>query len=590
MDILKNSLIKPHIHNLNYFDLKLNNERLGVVMCMNEEDSEDQLQRIFADIIANKKINYGYYQLRNIFANSQLYNSSTILNLIIQTIKSKVNILSDVLFSSKSKIDIGVYTQVWNEYTSFNRQMYQLLNNHQRFLTEKNITISNRSNNILGVTQLCIFYDEILGPGRNILDGMLEFFEKDCQTECILIDQIIDFIDAMRVFLVIQSFTKIDKPKIIRLIRTIVSGPQTTNQLCLCMHNLLLKLGTGGGATSIEPKTVNLSTVEKPIIIKIYKLASILAIYAEKEKLLVSYSKFLQVRIMNLRYTNLELEMELVKRISGAIGKDQSQKLANAINDIYQSKAIGEKLHTVAIKNVSNKYNSGLVSPDIIKMVNPLILVEKNWKIKNTVPYGTHIEYPTEIRYCLDIVSKLFSKINESGEDYTINWQFLLGMAEFEAQFKLKRVLITCNFAQAICISYINEHQIVQIDKFVSDTHINQKLAEKLFESLVSGNILIYADEAHTSYIPNINNYVGESKIDLHLAFIETFNPNKSDYVEPVLKSKFVMNSNQYESISETQPNQFIPENDSESDADDMPIVKPSKKINSDFSSESESD
>ena len=636
MDILKHSLIDTSLNSLNYFDLKQNNERLGVISSMNKSDSENQLQQIFSDILANKKINYGYYQLRNIFINSQLYDPTIILNLIIKTIHDKVNIIADVLFDSKSGFDIAKYTQMWSEYTFFNRQMYQLLNNHQKFLTEKNIKTSNMSNNILSIVHLCIFYDKIFGSdskGKNILDNMIDFFKEDSDEEKTppnapfsdqkTIDQFINFIDSMRVFLIVQNFTKIDKVKIMLLIRKIMSNVQRINRLCSHMHKLLLKL-ENKIPISTECQTISLNSIEKPLISKIYKIASILAIYAEKEKLLICYSKFMQMRIINSKYSNLEIEIEIVKRISGAIGRYESQKLLNMITDIIQSRAIAEKLHKSTVNNVFGIYNH--ITPISPKIINPIVLAEQNWKIQNIQHSDLNICYPTEIQYCLDIVSKLFSKINTTNDmsksdyNYIINWQPFLGTAVFEAEFKFKRVSITCNFMQAILLSYINEHNIISIDDFVAETHINRILGEKIFESLSDAGILVYADSSQKSYVVNSNNYVGESRIDLHLFFIEVFNPDKS---EPISKNKFAYvnnipsielennnNNNVFdpcEFLLTESNNESEPESETSSDMDDIPVIKsavrafpqPGKKMNLDESksesmsesmSESESD
>lgn len=542
MEILKNSLIVHQFDKLNYFDLGGNNERLKVILIAEEHDSKKQLQNIFADILANKKINYGYYQLKNIFTNSQSYDTEIIVNLIVKTIQDKVNIIASMLAEETVKIDVAKYVQIWQEYVMFGQQLYYLLINHQKFLTEKNIKTSNISTNILSVLQLCIFYDNIFSDSSlNIIEDLTEYFDNELNSVG-EVEQLINFIDSMKIFLMVQNFTKINKVRIMEFIRKIMSNTYRVNQLCHYMHDLLLKLNNKMPIVN-NYQTVSVVDMEKPIISKIYKIASILSVYAEKEKLLICYSKFMQIRMLNLKYDNSEIEIEIIKRISGAIEKDESQKLLDAISDILQSKNIIDKLHSSTIKNVSGKYDESQFVD--LSAINPIILVEKNWKIQNTMPLNTTILFPPEIKYCLDIASKFFSKLNISSSpdwNYIISWQPLLGVAEFEAEFKLKKVLITCNILQAILLSYINNDFPTTIDKFSQDTNITYILGEKIFESLSDAGIIILNTEG--TYIPNFNNYVGESKIDLRPLFLETFNPNKSEIVPKNKFSYITGNSN----------------------------------------------
>jgi hypothetical protein len=577
MEVLKSLPIEKRLKDFHYYDLTANNERLGVILSIDSKGSEDKLQQVFSDIITNRKINWGYYQLRMFFINCQAYNPKSILNLLISAIEEKVDIIYNVL-KNEETIQMGQYIQIWAEYTEFCKQLYYLLNAHQKFLTERNIKISNISNNILSIVQLCAFYNKIFSPELKILDHITKSqFTLDSHN----IDQFVNFIGALRVFLSIQKFTEVNKNKLIEIIQTYLKGAQTINFLCGYVNKLLWEINDSSNSGSdSKSNRLKISTV--------YKIASMLAIYGEREPILVSHSKFMKVRITNPRYKNLELEIEFIKRISGAIGKYPSQKLLNTVSDIIQNQTLTEILHKSTVKIVSEEYAKINILP---KIITPLILVQKNWEVPTCGP--DDIVYPLGIKYCLDVVSKFYSKVGPNDLDcgYFIQWNPLLGRAKFEAEFKNKTVIINCNFLQAMLLSYLNEHPILSCKQFAEDTHLDQSLSEKLIESLANAELLVSVDSVQQTYVPNFNNYVGNNNVDLHSYFVETFDPQKA---ETVAKSKFSYVAddpeepiNSIPSILKSSPIQHFPEEES---GEDIPIRKPSKLISSDFTSDESDD
>jgi hypothetical protein len=585
MEVLKSLPIEKKLGEFHYFDLTSNNERLGVISISNLDNCRNQLKQIFSDIISNKKINFSYYQLRNIFVNSQAYDSEIVLKLLAETVEKKVDIIAHVLSTSREGITMGQYIQIWAEYREFCQQLYHLLNIHQKFLTERNIKVSNISNNILSIIQLCTFYNKIFSMEPSILD-MISSNEFNLDSHNV--DQFVNFISALRIFLSMQKFTQIDKTRITETIKKHISGAQRINLLCGYVHKILLEVGFAD-ATSNKSNKSNIATI--------YKVVSMLAVYGEKEPLLVSHSKFMKARIINPKYTNLELEIELVKRISGAVGKYESQKMLDSISDIIQSRTLTEILHKSTVKVVSDEYSK--IDCLGLKNITPLILGEKNWKIGTAISELAESEfpivYPPEIKYCLNIVSKFFSKINPDNLDcgYIIQWVPFLGRAKFTADFKHKSITIGCNFLQAIALEYSNRNRNFSIQQFVLDTHINQNLAHKLFESLTDGGLLVCIDPEQKLYAPNVNNYVGESNIDLHALFIETFNPEKPT---DIAKSKFSYiadypeTAQTFDSVSTANETVLTYVADDESIENDIPTIKPSNKISSDFSSDESDD
>src|SRR5581483_6386764 len=89
---------------------------------------------------------------------------------------------------------------------------------------------------------------------------------------------------------------------------------------------------------------------------KIQKIANILAYYADRIKLYACYNKFMQVRITNLGYNNFNLEIDLIRTISGNIGKQAAEKLMNALSDIINNKHANNLINAAKIKIKSEQY------------------------------------------------------------------------------------------------------------------------------------------------------------------------------------------------------------------------------------------
>ncbi|MEM3062930.1 MAG: cullin, partial [Nitrososphaerota archaeon] len=229
---------------------------------------------------------------------------------------------------------------------------------------------------------------------------------------------------------------------------------------------------------------------------------TILASYANKDILLLCYTKFMQARITDLRYDYLGFELELIEKLSPNLGKDNTQKLVDAVNDIVRSKINNDAIHKISTN-----------------ILNPIILDKSAWQIYNTSEM--ELEYPSEMKCYLDIISKYYQDIYSN--KYIINWQPTMGMACFEASLGSKSVNIICNILQAIGLLYLNDHPDTTIQQFSVDTLINLKLARKIFESLFEANLVVIRDNDQGIYTVNLVNYTGNTDLDIRPIFVEVF-------------------------------------------------------------------
>ncbi|AYV85132.1 MAG: hypothetical protein Satyrvirus4_29 [Satyrvirus sp.] len=537
MDIINNSTtITAQLKSKPYFDLCMNNSRLGIIICT-ENNPIFELEKIFDQILADDKCNYGYYELQNLFTYAQMKDPNIVLNSIINIVSKKISTIKDALFdennstsTSTSGVTFGMYVQIWKSYKDFYLKLYNLIKNYQRFLVERNIKSGKISHDILSIIQICMFYNGIVGSTNDdilvkVSDGLSHIDKNN-------IEQLVDYIDSIRAFMIMSEFTKIDRTKLSNIIKNIVNKTTVINAMCSYLNTLLKSLTGHHILNESEYETIDTNDVEKKIIKKIYKVATILSVYCEKTKLLVCYGKFMQARIIDSKYDNLELELEIIKRISGNLGKNDSQKLIDAVADIIGNNDINKTIHNADIKIKSEEY---LKLPCIsTKIMNPIILTKNMWKIYNISDMD--IMYPPELKCYLEIISKCY--LNIYNNQYVINWQPTLGSAQFEAQLGSKKISIMCNILQAIALTYMNDNHTTTTTAFGNNTFINLKLAEKIFKSLFEANLVTYAeftDMDEPLYTVNTQNYTGDNKIDIRQTFIDVFdensNPNPNDTI-----------------------------------------------------------
>jgi hypothetical protein len=522
MELLNNAAIKEQLSHRSFFDLCSNNSRLNIIIPL-EENAIDKLKEIFNKIVSNDKMDDGYYLLQNLFVHAQMVDPNIVINLIIDSIKSKINIIRETIFNENGKLDyinIGMYIQVWKSYKDFSQKIYVLIKNYQQYLVERNIKTGKISHDILSIIQICMFYDGIINKENN--DKILSLVSKDLnEIDKKNIEQLIDYIDSIRAFMIMKEFTFVDREKLSVIIKNIMNCTNIVNIMCAHMHNLLKSLTNKQMVIDdTEYETIIAGDTEKKLIKKIYKMATILSTYAEKTKLLACYSKFMQIRIIDLKYDNLELEIEIIRRISGALGKEDAQKLIDAIADIINTKNANQVIQVAEIKVKSDEYKK--IENITSKVLCPIILTKNIWKIYNTSDMEPI--YPLEMKCYLDIITKSYLNIYQG--QYIIDWQPTMGSAQFEAQIGSKKIDITCNILQAMALMYLNDNLQTTASKFATDSFINLELATKIFESLFEANLVIYLSidkKDDPMYIVNKQNYTGENKIDIRRIFVETF-------------------------------------------------------------------
>jgi hypothetical protein len=522
MELLKNPIINQKISNRIFFDLSKNNQRLSVIYSLEDEPIK-KLMDVFDKIVTDDVINDGYYQLRNFFSLAQMIDPNIIIELIIGTVEKKISTINECIFDDNDElndINLAMYFQIWKSYKIFSNKMYNLIKNYQRHLVDRNIQTGKISYDIMSIIQICIFYNTIIEKpdNKNILtivsDDLRGVNKKN-------IDQLIDYIDSIRAFITMKNFTNIDGQKLSNIICNIMNKTPIVNIMCIHMHQLLKNLSKQNVINESEYETVNAIDGEKQIIRKIYKIATILSTYSEKNKLLICHSKFMQSRILDLNYDNLELEIEIVRRISPKIGKEESQKLIDAIADIINTKNVNEVIQAAEIKISSDEYIK--LTNVSTKILNPIILTKKAWKIYNISDMEPL--YPIEMKFYLDVISKGFTNLHNG--EYTINWQPTMGSAQFMARLGQKKVDITCNLLQAMALIYLNDNNKTSSNDFSEKLLVNTELSAKIFESLFEANLIIYLsvdEEKNPIYSVNTKNYTGDTKIDIRPVFLDVFN------------------------------------------------------------------
>lgn len=520
MEILKNPNIKNRLEKKLAYHLTKNNQRLNVIFPL-EDSPKESLQEIFNKVITEEKIENGYYQLQNLFTLAQMNDPNAIINLVIDVVDKKIKTIYDTIYNENGNLDpinLPMYIQLWKSYRDFTQKIYYIINHYQHYLVEKKIKMGKIFYDILSVVQICMFYDNIIGKNSaNILTIVSQEISNIDKKN---VDQLIDYIDSIRTFILMKEFTTIDKDKLVAVIKNIMSKVQIVNILCLYMNQLLKSLTNKQVVLDeTEYETVSSTSFEKVTIRRIYKIATILSSYADKKLLLPCYSKFMQSRIIDPEYDNLELDIKLVRRISAVLGREDAQKLIDAISDIINSRNANELIHQAEVKMTSNEYKK---MPEInTKILNPIILTKNAWKIYNVTDLD--INYPLEMKCYLEMITKSYHQLYNG--EFVIDWQPTMGYARFEAQLGSKHVDITCNILQAMVLVYLNDFPSTTVSQFSRYTYLNKDLAAKIFESLFESNIIICLDDQpeETVYTVNTVNYTGNNVVDIRKSFVEVF-------------------------------------------------------------------
>ncbi len=155
-----------------------------------------------------------------------------------------------------------MYIQLWQSYKDFSQKMYVLLKNYQNYLVEKNIKTGKITYNILSIIQFCMFYSKIIGNGKNniINDCSDELNDIDKRN----IEQLIDYIDSIRAFMIMKDFANVDRDKLTTIIKNIMCKTSIVYIMCLHLHNLLKNITNKQAVMDeTEYETVIANDVEK---------------------------------------------------------------------------------------------------------------------------------------------------------------------------------------------------------------------------------------------------------------------------------------------------------------------------------------
>lgn len=518
MELLSHVNIKNKLSERSFFDLKINNQRLNSIIILDENPIE-KLKELFDKIVTDEKIQINRYMLHNLLSIAETIDSNIVINIIISAINKKNNSIKETISNEDGELDninLGMYIQIWKSYKQFSDNIYKIVKNYQNHMVDKDIKIGKIPHDIIGIMQISMFYNSIVADSKNDILSIVSNDLKEINKNNV--DQLIEYLDSIRMFMIMSDFITVDKVKLVTIIKTIMNKNNVVNIMCAKLHELLLNLDNS--QSSSEYKTENITDIETKTIKKIYKLVTLFATYVEKKKLLLFYSKFMQIRIINLKYSNYEMEIELVRRLSSNIGKEDCQKLIDTLSDMINCINANKIIQSANIKVKSNEYKH--LGEIKTKSLTPIVLNKNIWKIYNTGKLSPN--YPTEMNCYLDIISKSYLAIYD--QKYVIDWHPTLGSAQFEAILGSRKVNITCNIMQAMALMCFNKKNNMTINDFVKDTMINHELSEKIFESLSEANIIILSlhDTNENTYVINTHNYHGDTLLDIRKMFIETFN------------------------------------------------------------------
>ncbi|AFX92633.1 putative cullin-like protein [Megavirus courdo11] len=535
MDLSKYFENKPKSCN---FDLVTNNSKFGVIFLSNK-NPELEIENLLNDILVGETPEFNYYRVKQLVSQITLHDINGFTKLIINSIDKKVEIIRNALIDN-NEVNLSVYTQIWDSYRNYFKQIYFLVKTYQKNLLDKKINVSKFNMNLLSIIEISMFYNGVINKSdypnmfSNISDGIENVDNNN-------IDQLLSYIDSIRLFSFVKEYINSNNSDIINSINDIINKPNVVNILCYYMdklfksmtdNNLLLK--------NVEYNTTNLENLKLKIIININKIATILSYHCKRDLLFLYYKKYFQVRIINHEYSNTKFELEIIKKLSIALGKDNSQQLINMLENIIDNSTCNINIHNSIVKLTSDKYKP---HEPKLNILNPLILDKKLWDIYNLS--NMDINYPAEIKFCLEIISVYYEAVYEN--KYTINWQPTMGIVEFQAYLNGKKVIIICNLLQAILLSYFNENKSVTINDFSRNTGINLKLCRKIFKSLFEESVIVKnIIVSQETYIVNQNNYTGGEKINAWKTFIEVFEKEieKSVDNDPIDESNTISSCN----------------------------------------------
>jgi len=501
---------------------------MGVITYL-EDDPGRSLHDIFQKILHQQPLQENYYQVNNIFncldARDKDFSQNVVAKLLIQ----KLEIIQDTI-TDHEMINLATYLQIWEKYCDFTTELTDFIGNRQPHII-----------NILPCTYAQMFLDHILlytVSEKSIICYLIEsitiFIKTSIESEQeYFIENLIHFLASLdTVSSHCKQNTHFDAHKIIC---ELIILPQIMERMCEYMHIQLFEIQNDKAILDnpkyymMQPyviKNKNITTATTIIYLLCTHVINVNDTYMVR--FIPTYTNYLQLRITTPKYDLLDLEMIFAEKICA----DKNNKMYSAVLDIKKSISIKysdaiqviSRLPTeTSIKNDAAWLSGEPVSfssrrRDNTKFkINPLILKKDNWVVDDV---SFTINYPLKIKYHLD-------KISEHYPTQVINWQPTLDVCAFNTLLGNKIVSITCNFLQAIALSYFDEQaeKIFMVQNFATYTKINMSLSLKIFESLFESYIII--DDIPDKYVIN-DKYNGPSQIDIRPIFIKVFEDQKN--------------------------------------------------------------
>lgn len=417
--------------------------------------SSTKFKDIIVKISKNEPINNNYYEIKHICNDlkiNQLCNTIWEINDVL------LNIIKTIVNDLQNTISINIYLQLFREYNQFHKKIFFTFD---KFIPQLKYHLFKKNIYSFNFTTLYSKSD-----GVYMYDNLINKFNDK-----IPIDIIIEFINNMELFSIYHN--KMNK---------IVNTEGIINNICKYIHNTLTTLKykclENPNHTNIYPEKI-----KDNILKKLYKFIDIIVKYANKKELINHYQKYLQVRLLNLTYDNLDVELIIINKFKFCT------ELINMKN---------------LISNIHNIKNNNICKPILIN--------KQNLKHVN-IPYYFNVNFPDEISQCLNTIEKQYCNNN-------IKWIPTWGTMVLNASFR-KQITITCYLLQGIILIYMNKYSSISESTLSKLTNINASLISKVTDSLVDSGLLAY--DKKPNYVINKDRYFGAQKIDIRKSFIEAF-------------------------------------------------------------------
>ena len=202
------------------------------------------------------------------------------------------------------------------------------------------------------------------------------------------------------------------------------------------------------------------------------------------------YLKYLQIRLTETEINKYRLKMEY-DLISYFTGKKQSKK--TRIKDIL----VGVNRWTHISKNAT--FNETKIN---------VILVNNNWILaKHPI---NKITPTNQIKKIIDSIYRSYTYKSNA-----LIWNYTMGYVNLTTTLSGKDIHITCYMDQAIILDYFNTHKYATIKSIVEKTNMLKSVIRKAIACLVETELIIKDPlSKYVKYIPNTNNYLGQTIIN----------------------------------------------------------------------------